>query len=351
MSARLKYIPWGVLPTLVIFELISSSTIFINVLMTLLRNLELAIENALHGVSQSELAKAAKALSIRYREGKDSASKTPFLLTKLDRLAYVAVRMKATYQAIVSVFYELADNSSKPESLLDLGAGAGAGLWAFCEVFDGPNQATLVELDEQFMKLGEALSKDLGLKNSVWFQQNLCQAKSFPSHDVVLMSYSLGELSAAHQKSVLLNAWNAAQHALVVIEPGTKRGFATIIEARTTLLAQGGHLLAPCPHEVSCPMVGTRDWCHFKARLNRSSTHRYLKSAELGFEDENYSYMIFTKVPSTKAESRVVGQPEHHTGHVCLRLCQGDGIKKIIYSKKQGELYRKAKKVRLGDRF
>lgn len=319
--------------------------------MTLLKNLELAIENALHGVSQSELAKAAKALSIRYREGKDSASKTPFLLTKLDRLAYVAVRMKATCQAIVSVFYELGDNSVKPESLLDLGAGAGAGLWAFFAVFDGPNQATLLELDEQFMKLGQELSKNLDAKNTVWLQQNLCQAKSLPAHDVVLMSYSLGELSDAHQKSVLLQAWNAANQALVVIEPGTKRGFATIIEARATLLAQGAHLLAPCPQEATCPMVGTRDWCHFKARLNRSSTHRSLKNAQLGFEDENYSYVIFTKSPSTKTESRVVGQPEHHTGHVDLRLCQADGIKKIIYSRKQGELYRNAKKVRLGDRF
>lgn len=90
-----------------------------------------------------------------------------------------------------------------------------------------------------------------------------------------------------------MRALGAARVALVVVEPGTPRGFQQILEARTQALASGAAILAPCPHDATCPMQGS-DWCHFAARVERSRTQRQLKGGELGWEDEKFSYVVIT---------------------------------------------------------
>jgi ribosomal protein RSM22 (predicted rRNA methylase) len=85
----------------------------------------------------------------------------------------------------------------------------------------------------------------------------------------------------------------AARVALVVIEPGTPRGAGAIRTIREELLAAGAHMLAPCPAAMPCPLAAP-DWCHFAARVERSSLHRRIKEGALGYEDEKYSYVCAT---------------------------------------------------------
>jgi ribosomal protein RSM22 (predicted rRNA methylase) len=37
------------------------------------------------------------------------------------------------------------------------------------------------------------------------------------------------------------------------------------------------HVVAPCPHDGVCPMEGTRSWCHFSQRFERSGLQRVTK--------------------------------------------------------------------------
>src|SRR5258708_21955953 len=100
-----------------------------------------------------------------------------------------------------------------------------------------------------------------------------------------MVAYSLGESDDA---SLLRAAWYASRKALIVIEPGTVAGFECVRKVRDQLIALGAHIAAPCPHANPCPMTGN-DWCHFAARVERSSMHRRLKGGDLGHEDEKFS--------------------------------------------------------------
>ena len=39
----------------------------------------------------------------------------------------------------------------------------------------------------------------------------------------------------------------------------------------------GAHVVAPCPHDGVCPMEGTKSWCHFTQRFERSGLQRVTK--------------------------------------------------------------------------
>ena len=84
--------------------------------------------------------------------------------------------------------------------------------------------------------------------------------------DPARLRQQLGEMSAG----VALRLWQAARIALVIVEPGTPKGFALIRAIRDELLVAGAPIAAPCPGPVPCPMAGA-DWCHFAARVERSS--------------------------------------------------------------------------------
>ena len=76
----------------------------------------------------------------------------------------------------------------------------------------------------------------------------------FPERDLLIAAYSLGEIGAG----AAIRLWQAARVALVIIEPGTPKGFALIRAIRDELLAAGAHMAAPCPGAMACPMVASR---------------------------------------------------------------------------------------------
>ena len=91
------------------------------------------------------------------------------------------------------------------------------------------------------------------------------------------------------------------------------------------------------------------NWCHFAERLPRSSAHRLAKNAELGYEDEKYSYIVFSRTPVRLPDARIVRHPRKHSGHVELELCAPEGLKRETISRKNGDRYKQAKKAEWGD--
>ena len=165
----------------------------------------------------------------------------------------------------------------------------------------------------------------------------------------MLFSYSLGEMEEEEARGIVQNAFFATTDLLVIVEPGTPRGFQRVLAMRKELLNLGGNLVAPCPHHKPCP-ISEGNWCHFSVRLERSFWHRHLKEADLGYEDEKYCYLVVSKKPKEKAGSRVLASPEKHGGHVRLKLCTSEGrLEEKILSKKCGAEYQAAKKLRWGD--
>ena len=181
----------------------------------------------------------------------------------------------------------------------------------------------------------------------------LLAAKTATQHDLVLLSYCLEEAGAEEAEALVRAAWTAARQGILIVEPGTPAGFARILKMRDMLLAEGGHLVAPCPHALACPLAAgalggdlkqkptskerfDNMWCHFGVRLERRGLHRLIKGGELGYEDEKFSFLYFSRQKlAPGAPYRVLAWPKRISRHIELDLCAKSGNReKSFYNRR-----------------
>lgn len=310
-----------------------------------------AIQQEIENVDRAALTQATAQLTQQYKAVHFSS---PATRTEAQRAAYLAVRVPATFAANLRVFSELRRLAPDADvkNILDIGAGPGNAVHAAAEVFSSLSQATLVEMDASMIAIGKRVAEKSSyptFRNAKWLQRNIAQGLACEPHDLVVASYSLGELSSAVASKMVLQAWGCARSFLVLVEPGTKRGFAVIHDARAALINAGARILAPCPHALECPMAAAGDWCHFAQRLERTPLHRQIKSGALGHEDEKFSYVVFSRMRLATATARIVRHPQKHSGHVQFTLCTPQGLHNQTISKSQKEAYRVARKAAWGD--
>lgn len=310
-----------------------------------------AIQQEIENVDRAVLIKAAGEITQHYRAGHFSALA---MKTAAHRAAYLAVRFPATFAANLHVFSELSRLAPGAEirSILDLGAGPGTALCAATQVFPSPARATLVEADRALIALGKriiARSPHAVVRSANWVKQDIKQALSCEPHDLVVASYVLDELPLPSAQQAVLAAWRCTKEFLVIVEPGTVRGFNYIDLMRYMMISAGAHILAPCPHAFECPMAALGDWCHFAARVERTSIHRQIKGGTLGHEDEKFSYVVYSRKPFAMAPARVIRRPQKRSGHVQLALCTLKGLRNQIIGKSQKGIYKLARAAAWGD--
>jgi ribosomal protein RSM22 (predicted rRNA methylase) len=254
-----------------------------------------AVDRALSGTALADLAASAATLSQRYREERRDGSL--HVTSAQDALAYLAVRLPATYAAVRASFAALvqARPDFAPKTVLDIGAGPGTALWADADCWPDLEDALLVEASPIFRACGERLAAEAQHSNLVpqmtWRTADVgVDAVDGAPRDLVILAYALNELDAEVRQSVLARLWRATADTLVIVEPGTPAGWQRILAARRQLIEAGAHVIAPCPHADECPLVPP-DWCHFAARVARSRLHRQAKGAEVPWEDEKFSYV------------------------------------------------------------
>jgi ribosomal protein RSM22 (predicted rRNA methylase) len=238
------------------------------------------------------------------------------------------------------------------QSLLDIGAGPGTTMWSAVELFPFLSSITLLEQDPRWITLGKHLASEAehpAIKEAHWRQEKVTKDSHFEPHDLIVLSYMIGELLENEIRDVVSNAWQAASHVAAFIEPGTPNGFKNILIARDTLIALGAHLVAPCPHSLECPMAKKGDWCHFSERLERSELHREIKDVSLGYEDEKYSYVVGSKQAIDHPTGRILRHPQKRAGHLSFILCTAEGLKQRVISRREGEVYKQARKLSWGD--
>lgn len=306
--------------------------------------LQSAIDRELTGLERSGLKRAVEQVTAEYKEGKFVSA----LSSAQARTAYLITRLPATYAANLFVFREIARRMPEfaPQSLLDLGSGPGTSAWAATETWNSIETFELIESNRELLELGKRLANgNAVLKGANWQQADLRSAE-LPSADVIVMSYSAGELT---HSEVVARAWQAAKELLVVIEPGTPKNFESVIRWRSELIQLGGNIVAPCPHREDCPMRRNGDWCHFATRLERSAEHRRLKGGELGYEDEKFSYLVFSKKPITLPNARIVRHPMTYSGYIRLTLCTEDELREQTVTRSQKEAFRAARRAKWGD--
>jgi ribosomal protein RSM22 (predicted rRNA methylase) len=355
-----------------------------------------AIQAGLSGAGIPALAAGARRLTAAYRSGDTPAG--PVLATKADAAAYAAYRMPATAAATALALQQtrLSLPGWRPATLLDLGAGTGSVAWAVAAQLPSVEAMTLLEQSPAAIGVGRAIldaanasghpasygassrtaAAGTPVPRSVTFRtwrlpaaqpaddQPAAALGSQPADpaatDLATVSYVLGELTGAQQAAIVAVAIRAAP-AIVLVEPGTPAGHRRILVARERLLAAGYRLAAPCPHEQECPLAAAGDWCHFAARLPRSSVHRQVKGAQLGYEDEKFSYvaavrphLLGSAAPPDPVlpAGRIVRRPLQRKGLVTLQVCQAAGTAGAeLIGKSAPETYRDARKSSWGDRW
>ncbi|WP_026871664.1 small ribosomal subunit Rsm22 family protein [Inquilinus limosus] len=311
--------------------------------------LRAAVDRALEGVSLAELSAAASRLSQRYRaELRDGRFHVDD-----DRAvqAYLATRLPATYAAIRACLeaITLRRPDFAPASLLDAGAGPGTALWAAAGTWPDLAAATLLEGSAAFRDRGARLTEGAALPPAEWRAADLARPlPELPAHDLVILSYVLDELAPDRRGALVDGLWAATGDVLLIVEPGTPAGYRRILDARDRLIASGGHVVAPCPHDRACPLVEP-DWCHFAQRVARSRLHRQAKGGEVPWEDEKFSYVAVSRRQAAPIAGRVIAPPRGAGSRIDLRLCAPEGLVERTVTKRDGALLKTARRLRWGD--
>jgi ribosomal protein RSM22 (predicted rRNA methylase) len=302
-----------------------------------------AVDRALSGVPLADLAATAAALSQRYREERRDGAL--HVARHRDALAYLAVRLPATYAAVRASFAAIAQARPDfaPRTALDVGAGPGTALWAAADCWPDLAEALLVEASPVFRACGETLAAEAGLPRSTWRGADVAEdVIDEEPRDLVTMAYVLNELAQEVRPRVLERLWQATADTLVIVEPGTPAGWRRILAARHQLIESGAHVIAPCPHAHDCPLVAP-DWCHFAERVARSRLHRQAKGGVVPWEDEKFSYVALSRKPLPAAGARVIAWPRKGSGRVTLKLCRADGSAgEQLFSRRDGEIFKRA---------
>ncbi len=315
-------------------------------------NLRIALEETLKMAPPGSMHHAAQGLSQRYRTGHAQGRQT-FLHAKEDIIAYAAYRLPATFAAIYAALTEVRKRRPgwQPHTMLDVGAGPGTAMWAASTLWRGLERVTLLERDQHMIAYSKRLASSAhapAITEARWQHVDLTGQWEGDSYDLVIAAYVLGELPQPTLDALLNRLWSCTAGVLLLVEPGTPRGFSLIRHAREYLLSDGAKMVAPCPHERTCPMPA-HDWCHFAQRITRTRVQRAVKGALLSYEDEKFSYIALSHTAGSSIPGRVLRHPQKRGGHIHLELCTPEGLKHTIVARSQRDAFREAQDLQWGE--
>lgn len=172
------------------------------------------------------------------------------------------------------------------QSLLDYGAGLGAGSLAFSSTssrFAIEKSPMAVQLAEKFFLSGTRFINESEVSRL--------------HHLTGLFSYSLTELPE-------LPKWAFSLEQIIIIEPATQEDGRRLLGFRQQLLEKGFQILAPCTHQGTCPLLtqSKTDWCHDRIGFEAPEwfleieNHLPIKNSNLTF-----SYLVAQKTADRKA--------------------------------------------------
>lgn len=304
-------------------------------------------EEIASGIPVKKLISAANTISERYRS--ENASGKPLITNETEAAAYGIVRMPATIGAAGSAMRYARDRyDGEINTVLDIGAGTGACCWAATEIFSETEKITCLEREKSMIDFGKTLMEkgDFPCECN-WISRDITNGFDIKA-DLVTASYVLNEMPADMRRKLTAAMWNSAEKMLIIIEPGTPKGFKNILEIREQLIQAGAKILAPCPHSGKCPLPED-DWCHFTARISRTKLHKQLKGGDVPYEDEKFCYIAAVREECEPCSARVLRHPKIESGKITLKLCTNEGIDEKIVTKKDGALFKKARKADCGD--
>ncbi len=284
------------------------------------------------------------AMRAQYQRGKSSR--------EVDIASYLVTRAPATFSAVHRAIEMCVDQLQdfSPRSILDVGAGAGSATWAALDHWSSLEAASFLDNDERFLNMARVIcsaSENVALERADFRTGEIGDA-SLPEKDVVVASYVFAERPADHAAQLALRMWDATRQLLLIVEPGTPAGFDRIKRARAALSKASAQVVAPCTHDLQCPIIG-EDWCHFNIRLPRSRAHMHAKAAVVPYEDEPFTFIAVARDPPRLAGARVIAPSEPSKAGIAIRLCSDGKVFDRMFTKRDANVFKRVRKIAWGD--
>ena len=135
----------------------------------------------------SRIVEDAKIVSNRYRNNDGNGNK--MLTKKSEAVSYAISRMPATYAAVRSVVKQTMEIcNTQITSVIDVGAGTGAAMWAVSEELL-LNSMICLEREENMISIGKRLMLNTVLDNVKWEKFDITQNNIIQKADLVIMNY------------------------------------------------------------------------------------------------------------------------------------------------------------------
>lgn len=306
--------------------------------------LEEKIAREIQNVKLSDLKEVAQTLSNRYMNEKRKAQS--LINKKLEVLAYSIIRMPATFCAIDKAIEEtLKKYNPTIETALDIGSGTGAGEWAILNNID-ISKITCIEREDEMSSLAQKLLEEH--KNINWKNQDIVKNKINEKADLVIVSYMINELQDEVKEDVIKNILESFNKIVIFIEPGTPDGFSNIRKIQKLAINNNLNILAPCTSQNECKLPKD-DWCHSIVRVERNKIHKFVKDADVPYEDEKFSYIAISKEKIDNSGGRILRHPNISSGFIKVKLCNNGIIEEKTFTKKDKDNFKKIKKLKCGD--
>ena len=290
-------------------------------------------------LNKQTLTQTRKNLTQKYKE--QTGQSKSLIESKTESVLYAISRMPATYSVLHTLFEQLQEQGfvRDVETVLDVGSGTGAGFFALKDI-DLNLKVSLIERDKHMIDVFKTLTE-----NTVEVCQNeLLKIDENQKFDLVLTSYVLSEMSENDRMSAVLKLLRLSNKYVLIVDTGTPRTYENMMKIKKFVKEQGHNVVAPCMSE-KCGLKN--DYCQFYARVERSSLHKLAKSGELSYEDEKYFYLLISKETYEKTGERVIRRPVIKENNIDLVVCSSEGVLHKNYTKKQKDLFKKAKKIKI----
>lgn len=236
----------------------------------------------------------------------------------------------------------------KPSSrrLLDWGCGSGIAGRAVAE-WAGIREAEVYDQSRAAMGFAVGKLREAGLRAEL-----APRHETVPPGTLLLISHVAGELMGTELSTLAQLAASAEE--VLWVEPGSFEISRRLSLVHDELQKAGHHLIAPCTHDLPCPMNGREgDWCHFFAEPPGEIFHspfwrEFSLQLEIDLRALPYSFLATSKTAAARwpgDAERLIGRPRTLKAH-CELLCCGAGglVTRTLQKRDLPELYRKLTK-------
>ena len=246
-----------------------------------------------------------------------------------------------------AVLHSLTRIGWKPQSdkIIDWGCGTGIASRQVTE-WSGIQEVSLIDQSPLALDFAQQQLRKTNIVTNIPSPES-----SFAPKSLLLLSHVLGELSDSEAEKLALRA--SVVDEIIWVEPGSRDISRKLSQVRTIFLEAGHQIIAPCVHNLPCPMLHAgqeRHWCHFFATPPTEifqSAFWNEASHELGIDLRSlpYSYLAFSRhhSPSWAAGvERLIGHARSYKGYGKLFCCGASGLHERTLQKRENpELFKK----------